>query len=434
MAATGNITELKCVTVNLAHTWIGDLVVTLTHVSSGTSVQLFRRLNATGATSFGESSNLDGTYTFCATGASFATAGNGGGDAFVIPPDTYAQSSVSLQATPAQNTNTYANFVGLSLSGDWRLNIADYGASDLGTLRNWSFEACADAVVSSCPTAPAVLNNSGSVCSGGGTSTFAAWQTNRATAVAGAGGTGVINTIEYSISVPSSTNPSTGATNITGTIPAGCAAVTQAVTAYMRCDNGTPNNLTDDIWTAIGTYTLTVYPAVRTPNIFTGGCSVIVTGICSGDVVTLSGNTAAGVITNNGTNAATFTVNAGQPVGSINYSITSGVTNSTCVPLTGATSTPACAAGCTPPSCLITGSSSVCTGGSVQWCAPAGLSAYNWSTGATSQCIVVSTAGTYTVTVTDANGCTISCNKSLTVNTPPSCLIISIQLERLQCK
>ncbi|MBK9735802.1 MAG: lamin tail domain-containing protein [Saprospiraceae bacterium] len=162
-----------------------------------------------------------------------------------------------------------------------------FATDDFTGLGAYVSVACAQPPAIVCPTAPALLNEAGAVCSGGGTSTFTTWQSNRVAAVAGAGGTGVMNTIEYSTSVPSSTNPATGATNITGTIPAGCAAVTQAVTAYMRCDNGTPNNLADDIWTAIGTYTLTVYPAVRTPNIFTGGCSVIVTGIFSCDVVTL---------------------------------------------------------------------------------------------------------------------------------------------------
>ncbi len=168
VAASGTVTELKCVSVNLEHPWAGDLVATLTHVSSGTSVQLFRRLNATGPNSFGESSNLSGIYTFCATGASFATAGNGGGTDYIIPPGIYAQSSASLQATPAENTNTYASFVGLSLGGDWRLTIADYGSTDQGILSNWSFEACSEAV--SCPTfsgAPANVTIVNSACNSG---------------------------------------------------------------------------------------------------------------------------------------------------------------------------------------------------------------------------------------------------------------------------
>ncbi|MBK9734937.1 MAG: hypothetical protein IPO92_08215 [Saprospiraceae bacterium] len=193
-----------------------------------------------------------------------------------------------------------------------------------------------------CPTAPAVLNDNGAVCSGGGTDDFSTWQTNRAAAVAGAGGTGVVNTIEYSTTVPSSGSPATGAGNITGTIPAGCAAVTQAVTAYLRCDNGTPNNLADDIWTAIGTYTLTVYPAVGTPTLNTNGCSFTVTGACAGDIVTLLSPTTLGIITGNGTNSATFTANPGEPVGCVTYSVAGGIPNSTCVAFSGAGPTPAC--------------------------------------------------------------------------------------------
>jgi len=168
VAASGNVTELKCVTVTMSHTWTGDLVATFTHVSSGTSVQLFRRLNASNATNIGESSNMSGTYTFCATGASFAAAANNGGTDFIIPPGTYAQSSVSLQATPAQNTNTFANFVGLSLNGDWRLTVSDYSSVDIGTISSWSFEACSGAA--SCPTfsgAPANVTIVNSTCNSG---------------------------------------------------------------------------------------------------------------------------------------------------------------------------------------------------------------------------------------------------------------------------
>ncbi|MEO8151228.1 MAG: T9SS type A sorting domain-containing protein [Bacteroidia bacterium] len=75
------------------------------------------------------------------------------------------------------------------------------------------------------------------------------------------------------------------------------------------------------------------------------------------------------------------------------------------------------------PSCTITGSFGICPGNSTQWCAPAGLTSYLWSTGATTQCVTLSTIGNYTVTVTDANGCTNSCSKSVTVSSTPACSI-----------
>ena len=56
-----------------------------------------------------------------------------------------------------------------------------------------------------------------------------------------------------------------------------------------------------------------------------------------------------------------------------------------------------------------------CAGGSVV------LSGNNggvWSTGATTDCITVNAAGTYSVVVTNASGCSSTCSKVITVNTP----------------
>ncbi len=66
------------------------------------------------------------------------------------------------------------------------------------------------------------------------------------------------------------------------------------------------------------------------------------------------------------------------------------------------------------------GPTSFCRGGSVQLTASAGAS-YMWSNGATSQSITVNTAGTYSVTVTDANACeATSSDIVVTVNDLPA--------------
>jgi hypothetical protein len=64
----------------------------------------------------------------------------------------------------------------------------------------------------------------------------------------------------------------------------------------------------------------------------------------------------------------------------------------------------------TRPAVVITptGSTNLCIGGSVTLTAPAGMSSYLWSNGQTSQAISASTAATYTVTVSEVNGCTNS--------------------------
>ncbi|HYV93786.1 MAG TPA: MopE-related protein [Chitinophagales bacterium] len=58
------------------------------------------------------------------------------------------------------------------------------------------------------------------------------------------------------------------------------------------------------------------------------------------------------------------------------------------------------------PSPTITGSASICQGHSTTLSANATFPAYLWSTGATTKSISTSSSTTYTITVTDANGCT----------------------------
>jgi hypothetical protein len=56
------------------------------------------------------------------------------------------------------------------------------------------------------------------------------------------------------------------------------------------------------------------------------------------------------------------------------------------------------------------GNSTICSGSSVDVVAPSGFLSYAWSNGATSSFISVGTAGVYSVSVTDANGCVAQSN------------------------
>ena len=72
------------------------------------------------------------------------------------------------------------------------------------------------------------------------------------------------------------------------------------------------------------------------------------------------------------------------------------------------------------PTIAPSGSTRFCSGGSVTLTASSAAS-YLWSTGATSQAIVVTGSGNYTVTTTDANGCpATSAPMTVTVVTPTS--------------
>ena len=76
------------------------------------------------------------------------------------------------------------------------------------------------------------------------------------------------------------------------------------------------------------------------------------------------------------------------------------------------------------PACTISGNTTICLGSSTQLCTPVVSTAtYLWSTGATSNCITVNAAGTYFLTVTEANGCSSTCSKTVTVNPVPNCAI-----------
>ncbi|CAN5703761.1 hypothetical protein BH10BAC2_BH10BAC2_42740 [soil metagenome] len=122
------------------------------------------------------------------------------------------------------------------------------------------------------------------------------------------------------------------------------------------------------------------------------------------------------------------------PAGNASYLWSTGATES-CITVTEAgtysvtvTNANGCSSTCSKtvsvnplPDCTISGNTSFCAGGSTQLCAPAGNASYLWSTGATESCITVTEAGTYTVTVTNANGCSSTCSKTVTVNALPAC-------------
>jgi hypothetical protein len=71
----------------------------------------------------------------------------------------------------------------------------------------------------------------------------------------------------------------------------------------------------------------------------------------------------------------------------------------------------------TPPPVSIGTNQTVCPGASATFTATPGLSSYLWNTGATTTSITVNTPGTFTVTVTDANGCTNTASAQLNHHT-----------------
>ncbi|MBI2966935.1 MAG: gliding motility-associated C-terminal domain-containing protein [Bacteroidetes bacterium] len=186
---------------------------------------------------------------------------------------------------------------------------------------------------------------------------------------------------------------------------------------YAWSGGGTNSN---EISLCAGTFTVTVTdgagttstasviitePSPVTPTITAGGP----TTFCAGGSVTLTSSAASSyswstleitqgiTVSSGGTYTVTVTDGSGC-TGTANQAVT---VNSNPTP----TITPG-------------GPTTFCAGGSVTLTSSA-ASSYSWTTLETTQGIIVSSGGTYTVTVTDGNGCTGTASQAVTVNSNP---------------
>ncbi|MEO7281983.1 ice-binding family protein [Gelidibacter sp.] len=138
------------------------------------------------------------------------------------------------------------------------------------------------------------------------------------------------------------------------------------------------------------------------------------TTFCTGDIVTLSGNVGGTWSTGETTESIVVTVSGDYFVTNTGEcgSVESNHISVTVNPL---------------PVCEITGDNVLCEGGSTSFTATGGTS-YSWTgpngfTASTATISDLTLAGTYTVTVTDGNGCESICSRKLTVNKELVCYI-----------
>ncbi len=212
-------------------------------------------------------------------------------------------------------------------------------------------------------------------------------------------------------------NACTGASSVTVTINAAPTPTITGPTTIcsnpITLDAGTGyssyhwsnGNTTQSINTSlVGTYTVTVTNAFGCTG--TASITVIqgsnITPVIAGPSVICIGGTA---ILNAGSYTTyAWSTGATTQIININTAGTYTVTVSNATGCTGSASITVTAAN--PVSPTISGSLTFCTSGSTIINANAGYASYLWSTGATTASILVNTPGTYTITVTDANGCT----------------------------
>ena len=72
---------------------------------------------------------------------------------------------------------------------------------------------------------------------------------------------------------------------------------------------------------------------------------------------------------------------------------------------------------------VASGPTTFCSGDSLTLLATSGLGTYKWSTGDTNSSIVVTNSGNYTVTVTNAAGCSATNAAQVTVNPSPNPIV-----------
>ncbi|MBX3402326.1 MAG: hypothetical protein KF699_02830 [Phycisphaeraceae bacterium] len=143
--------------MNINHTWIGDVSVTLTFFPDGGGqigpIDVFNRPRRFSNAGFGVSSDLTGTadYIF----------GDGGADLWaalapnpaVVPHGFYSPSTNDGSATSPPNGafTSFAPFANISPAGVWTISISDGAPGDTGTLNTWSINGSPCEDEETCP-------------------------------------------------------------------------------------------------------------------------------------------------------------------------------------------------------------------------------------------------------------------------------------------
>ncbi|HEY9669270.1 MAG TPA: hypothetical protein V6C91_20835 [Coleofasciculaceae cyanobacterium] len=120
------VTDVTVTLENLAHTWVGDLIVRLRHLETDTVVELFRRPGQPHFSSSGYCNDLNGDYSF--------------NDRYAYPFDVAAATNSVIPTGNYTSLQSLSVFNGLLSAGTWRINITDCSAGDSGSLGSWRLD------------------------------------------------------------------------------------------------------------------------------------------------------------------------------------------------------------------------------------------------------------------------------------------------------
>ncbi len=195
------------------------------------------------------------------------------------------------------------------------------------------------------------------------------------------------------------------------------ATVTTATDSSGNAYNGTLNNFTlngvTSNWIIPGAITIGSYAPVFTiPNLTVTGN----TTICVGTITTLTATGATTYTWTSGSHADTTMVN--PPVGNTTYTVTGSYLG--CSPNTAVTTVSV-----NPTPTVTVASATVCAGNTATLTANGTATSYTWSTTETTASITATPTITasYTVSVTDANGCMNMATASIDVNSLPTIMV-----------
>jgi hypothetical protein len=168
IGANETISDVSITLFGAGHTWIGDLVVTVSNGS--TSADLMFRPGQVGGVGAGDSSNLGlppevsgqipaGTdYTFADGGADLWAAVAALGGTEFLASGTYGATTVD-----GAPVSLAALFGGQSTAGTWTLTISDNAAGDLGAIDGWGISFVSTAAIPE-PGSLALLSVLGVAC------------------------------------------------------------------------------------------------------------------------------------------------------------------------------------------------------------------------------------------------------------------------------
>ncbi len=119
VATSGNLTDLN-VFLEINHTWVGDVTVSLTHVSSGTEVVLLERPGNPASTNGCSANDISTTLD----------------DDSATPAEDQCATPIAITGILSP-TEALSGFNGQELSGNWTLKVTDSVGGDDGALISW---------------------------------------------------------------------------------------------------------------------------------------------------------------------------------------------------------------------------------------------------------------------------------------------------------